>query len=130
MEIEKSINIGANFCQKESIKHRSQLEDLITAGNQWWKGTTANFIKMPRVINNKGFIDEAETPPRRMRRDPKAWGRKYLIGASFWLFDIFKRGIKEIILISKRIHIIIQFVEDRIDNEEIRVRKMKRAENI
>ena len=52
------------------------------------------------------------------------------MGASFWLLDIFRRGINEIILISNRIHIIIQLVEDKIDKEEIIVRKMNKEENI
>lgn len=38
--------------------------------------------------------------------------------------------MKEIMLISSRIHIIIQFVEDRIDKEEIIVRNINREENI
>ena len=52
------------------------------------------------------------------------------MGASFWLLDILRSGINEIILISKRIHIIIQFVEDRIEREEIKVKKINREENI
>lgn len=34
IESANSINIGASFCQKESIKHKSQLEEFITVGNQ------------------------------------------------------------------------------------------------
>lgn len=127
---EKSINIGANFCQNESMKHTSQFDEFITAGNQWWKGTTASFMKIPSIIKIWGLKDLEATPPRRIKREPRAWGRKYLMGASFWLLDILRSGINEIILISKRIHIIIQFVEDKIEREEIRVKKINKEENI
>lgn len=130
MESENNINIGANFCQKESMKHMSQLEEFMTAGNQWWNGTMASFIKIPSIIKIWGLKDLEATPPKRMSRDPNAWGRKYLIGASFWLLDILRSGMNEIILISKRIHIIIQLVEDKIDREEIIVKKINREENI
>lgn len=52
---ENSMNKGANFCQKESIKQRSQLEEFITDGNHWWNGTTANFIKIPSIIKIWGL---------------------------------------------------------------------------
>ena len=63
-------------------------------------------------------------------REPRACGRKYLIGASFWVVVILRRGMKEIILISRRIHIIIQLVDEIIEREEISVKDIKRAENI
>lgn len=43
---------------------------------------------------------------------------------------MFSNGIKEIILISSRIHIMIQLVEDKIEIEEIRVKKINSLENI
>lgn len=52
------------------------------------------------------------------------------MGASFWLLDILRSGINEIILISRRIHIMIQLVEDKIEREEMRVKKINREENI
>lgn len=127
---ENSINNGANFCQKESIKHTSQLDEFITAGNHWWKGTVANFMKIPSMIKISGLKDLEATPPNRMNIDPTACGRKYLMGVSLWEFDMFSRGINEIILISKRIHMMIQLVEDRIDREEIIVKKINKEENI
>lgn len=47
---EKSINKGASFCQKDSMKQSNQLEEFITEGNHWWNGTTASFIKIPSII--------------------------------------------------------------------------------
>lgn len=82
MDKENNMNIGAIFCQNDNIKQISQLEFFITEGNHWWNGTTASFMKIPIIINSSGFNDVEETPPSRINKEPKAWGKKYLIGAS------------------------------------------------
>lgn len=82
MDIENSMNMGASFCQKDSIKQTNQLEEFITFGNHWWNGTIASFTKIPSIINIWGLMEEDILPPSKINNDPKAWGKKYLMGAS------------------------------------------------
>lgn len=85
---------------------------LITEGNQKWKGAAPSLIIKPKSVKRwKTGVNILS----KIKVDPRAWNRKYFKAASdSWChLEEASRGIKEIILISKDIHTINQWDEDR-----------------
>jgi len=117
-----SINLriirGANFCQVAKIIQDIQVNDVITDGNQKWKGTIPSFnimadIKM-KLVNRVDEVIHWDILVINIILDPRACAIKYLIAASVsWLdLELVIIGMNLSILISIDIQRKTQLVED------------------
>lgn len=105
---------GANFCQEARIEQEIHDSEVITEGNQKWKGAIPNLSIIADI--NKRFIDCIDEVDHwanldiSIMLDPNAWAIKYLMAASVsWLvFELVIIGINLNILISIDIHRNIQ----------------------
>lgn len=109
---------GANFCHVARIIHISHDRDVITDGNQKWKGAIPSLSRIDaiRIMFINGIDDEAQWDilDISINLEPNACAIKYLIVASvsWFVFELDMRGIKLSILISIDIHRNIQLVLD------------------
>lgn len=83
---------GNSFCHVVRRRQIGQVKPVITLGNQKCRGAAPALIINPisrRVIGSCEIIggEFAHTPPTRNVIDPSTWARKYLIAASYSLFE-------------------------------------------
>lgn len=106
---------GAIFCQVKIKIHWNQFKNILTWGNQKWKGANPAFIKSALINKSSKFskfkvscVIKLRLTPKIKRIDAIAWDKKYLIEASVILaFNSTSiRGIMLIKLISKPTHLV------------------------
>lgn len=126
------IYIGAIFCQVLNTKHIGHDILFITSGNHVWNGGIPIFIIIVIIIiifkwiifmlMNIYLFDKMKT---RNNIDASLWIKKYIIllCEELEFFVIYINGIKDIILISSPIHILIQFLDLITIIDPIRVRQ-------
>lgn len=112
--------MGTSFCQVVRIIHMGQEIIDITVGNQKWHGGSPSLVRRPRnnirfikfVLHKRCWFVNKDIEPRRINPDPRAWAKKYFIEASVSLnlFEVTKRGIKDIRLSSRPNQIKTQWV--------------------
>jgi len=111
---------GPSFCHVLKIRQLIHEIEDITEGNQKWHGAIPIFKIMALMIMYDGTIEfvwnHREVEAIRIRLDPKAWIKKYLVAASVsWnLFEEHKIGINLRRLISSPHHRRSQFDLDTI----------------
>jgi len=116
INIKARIIKGANFCHVAKMRHENHEIDVITDGNQKWRGAIPSFsiIEATRIIFIKFEIDidHISILLINMILEPSAWAIKYLMVASVSWFDFvfLSIGINLNILISIDIHRNNQFV--------------------
>jgi len=89
-QVEAIIKMGAIFCQVVRRMQECQFIELMTWGNQKWKGAAPILIEsliimssvlvVVEIIVMFGFV--IVRPASRRILDPRAWARKYLMAAS------------------------------------------------
>lgn len=77
---------GPSFCQVLRIRQLIHEIDDITEGNQKWHGAIPIFKMMALIIIYDGtmefVLNHSEVEAIRMRLEPRAWIKKYLVAAS------------------------------------------------
>lgn len=119
--------IGAIFCQVNITKEFIQDRPSITSGNQKWNGAAPILVNIAEsIISDKPilisvFLVIIIMIPIMNAVEARAWVMKYFIAASdsilFFVFLI--RGIIDRRLISRPIHIIIQFLDEIVISEPV-----------
>lgn len=110
--------IGAIFCQVNMIRQFIQFKPSIISGNQKWKGAApifrnkAEFIKIIRYLlkfwGKNSKKDNITIIENSKKIEANAWVIKYLrvVSEEYIFFEFFIKGIIDIKLISKPIHIL------------------------
>lgn len=125
----RRINMGISFCQVDKVKHKTQVRDAITLGNQKWNGAIPNLINiLIKIIKeDKDKMTEVfpdinkELDAINRREEPNAWIKKYLIAASVsWDENCWNiSGMKDNIFNSRAIQIKSHCDADRAIRTEI-----------
>jgi hypothetical protein len=106
----------------------------MTKGNQKWSGATPNFKNKPNIeikFDKDRWELKSKRPPNRIKPEPNAWTKKYLIADSVCWRDLFEasKGKKDIKFSSRPNQMDNQLEAEReIIVPEVKVTKNKKLE--